>query len=727
MITVNQEKKIFHLKNKQVSYVFMVEEGGYLAHLYYGKAITAYSGTALYPRTNRSFSPNLPATTERVFSLDTLLMEYPSFGHGDFREPAQMIYHKNGTQVTDFVYQSYEITAGKPKLEGLPATYATVDEAATLTVTLKDSLSELELDLSYTIFLDYPVITRSVELKNTGKLSVEIKRLFSTAIDFSADEKEMIHLNGTWARERQMTREIIQTGTKKLDSKRGSSSHQQNPFIALVDPTTTEDQGEAYGFSFVYSGNHETLIEKDPYNQTRIMMGLNSFAFNWPLEVGQSFQTPEVVMVYANEGLNQMSATFHDLYNHHLIRGRYKNQVRPTLVNNWEATYFDFDEQKIMAIVDEAEQLGIEMFVLDDGWFGHREDDHTSLGDWFENEGKLACGLEGLAKQVHAKGMKFGIWFEPEMISETSRLFEEHPDWALQIPGRKLSPSRGQFVLDFSRAEVREHIYQQMKAILDRVPIDYIKWDMNRNMTEVYSSQLKVEEQGSVAHRYLLGLYDFLERLTNDYPEILFESCSGGGGRFDAGLLYYMPQTWTSDNTDAMARLGIQYGTSLVYPISSMGSHVSAIPNHQTERLTSLKTRGNVAMSGVFGYELDLNQLTELEKIEIKKQVTFYKKHRKLFQYGRFIRLLNPFESNDVAWIHVAKNQKTAILQYFRVLAEESYPLVRLKAAGLVPNKRYQMNGLIAYGDEWMTVGFYVDPDLKGDYQSETFYFKQID
>ncbi|MFZ1604107.1 MAG: alpha-galactosidase, partial [Enterococcus aquimarinus] len=567
-------------------------------------------------------------------------------------------------------------------------------------------------------------VIRSTTLINDSAETVEINQLASQSLDFPNRSFELIHLNGAWGRERQLTREKIEIGTKVLDSKRGSSSHHQNPFVTLVEPTTTEFQGEAYGFCLVYSGNHQTVIEKDNYSQTRVVMGMNPFNFAWQLPAGESFHSPEVVNVYSNQGLNQMSKTYHDLFNHHLIRGEHQLKERPVLINNWEATYFDFDDAKIHGIVDEAQALGIEMFVLDDGWFGERKDDHRSLGDWYEFEGKLEQGLEGIAQYVHDKGMKFGLWFEPEMISKDSDLHRAHPDWVLSVPGRPRSLSRQQHVLDFSRADVRDHIYQQMTAILDRVPIDYIKWDMNRNMTEVYSLLLDPEMQGEVSHRYILGLYEFMEKLTQAYPHILFESCSGGGGRYDAGMLYYMPQTWTSDNTDPIARLKIQYSTSLVYPISTMGAHVSAIPNHQTGRETSLDIRGNVAMSGVLGYELDLTTLSEEEKVLIVKQVDFYKEHRQLLQFGDFVRLKSPYEENEVAWMFVSKDKKEAIVFYFRVLVEASAPYVTLKLAHLDETLEYQIANHVISGDALMNIGMYIDPKLHGDYATQAFILK---
>ena len=725
MITFNKEQQVFHLCNNQISYLIEVEEHGYLAHLYFGKKINHYSGHYQYVRDMRSFGPYPEAADHDTFSLDTVMLEYPGYGFGDFREPAYNFKLKNGSRITDFRYDSFEIVQGKCAIEGLPHLYTNqATEAETLIITLKDDVAQLRLKLNYTIYQDYATVIRSTTLINDSTETVEINQLASQSLDFPNRSFELIHLNGAWGRERQLTREKIEIGTKVLDSKRGSSSHHQNPFVTLVEPTTTEFQGEAYGFCLVYSGNHQTVIEKDNYSQTRVVMGMNPFNFAWQLPAGESFHSPEVVNVYSNQGLNQMSKTYHDLFNHHLIRGEHQLKERPVLINNWEATYFDFDDAKIHGIVDEAQALGIEMFVLDDGWFGERKDDHRSLGDWYEFEGKLEQGLEGIAQYVHDKGMKFGLWFEPEMISKDSDLHRAHPDWVLSVPGRPRSLSRQQHVLDFSRADVRDHIYQQMTAILDRVPIDYIKWDMNRNMTEVYSLLLDPEMQGEVSHRYILGLYEFMEKLTQAYPHILFESCSGGGGRYDAGMLYYMPQTWTSDNTDPIARLKIQYSTSLVYPISTMGAHVSAIPNHQTGRETSLDIRGNVAMSGVLGYELDLTTLSEEEKVLIVKQVDFYKEHRQLLQFGDFVRLKSPYEENEVAWMFVSKDKKEAIVFYFRVLVEASAPYVTLKLAHLDETLEYQIANHVISGDALMNIGMYIDPKLHGDYATQAFVLK---
>ncbi|MFZ2694882.1 MAG: alpha-galactosidase [Lactococcus raffinolactis] len=730
LITFDESKNIFHLSNTSISYLIGIEKESYLSHLYFGKAIKTYHDGRKYPVMDRSFSPNPEGTPlkTRDFSLDVISQEFPSYGHGDFRNPAVQIKQTNGSSITEFVYDSYEIISGKPILDGLPATYVEGDEEAeTLVITLIDKLLNLKLKLSYTIYAQRNVIARNALLENNGTAPVVIEKLASLSVDLPEQDLELISLPGRHVKEREIERQTIQRGTRIIDSKRGTSSHQSNPFIAIVEPKTDEFTGTAIGLTLVYSGNHEMLVERDQFSQTRVMAGINPFGFEWALESDASFQSPEALLVYSDQGLNGMSQTFHDLLQNRLARGQYRQAERPILINNWEATYFDFDTDKIKKIVDSAADLGIELFVLDDGWFGKRDDDTSGLGDWFENTEKLKGGLKGIADYVHQKNMTFGLWFEPEMVNADSDLFRQHPDYALQIPGRSMSTSRDQYVLDFSRKEVRETITAQMRAILDTIDIDYIKWDMNRNLTEVYSATASAAHQGEVFHRYVLGLYEMLEELTTDYDHILWEGCSGGGGRFDAGFLHYMPQSWTSDNTDAVERLDIQYGTSLVYPISSMGAHVSAVPNHQTYRETGLEIRGDVAMSGVFGYELNLQDMTQAEKAVVLEQVAFYKTHRKLLQYGKFHRLLSPFESDQTAWLFVNGDQSQAIGFYFRKYAESAGPLRTLKFTGLAPEKTYQVNGDAIYGgDELMSVGLHIYPFLVGDYQSRKFVINEV-
>lgn len=730
LITFDEHHQVFHLSNKTISYIIGLERASYLSHLYFGKAIKTYHNSRKYPLIDRSFSPNpagLPLKT-RDFSLDVIPQEMPSHGHGDFRNPAVQIKQVNGSSITDFVYDSYEIIAGKPALKGLPATYVESDsEAETLVITLVDHLLDLTLKLSYTIFADRQVIARNSFLENKGQESVIIEKIASASLDLVSQDLELISLAGRHNKEREIERQTVQRGTRIIDSKRGSSSHQANPFIALVSPKTDEFTGTAIGLALVYSGNHEMLVERDQFEQTRVMAGINPFGFEWELAPSQSFQSPEALLVFSDQGLNGMSQTFHDVLQNRLARGKFKHADRPILINNWEATYFDFNTDKIKAIVDGAADLGIELFVLDDGWFGKREDDTSGLGDWFENTDKLSGGLAGISDYVHGKNMSFGLWFEPEMVNADSDLYRTHPDYALQIPNRSISTSRDQYVLDFSRKDVRETIIARMRHILDTVNIDYIKWDMNRSLTDVYSSTLDSANQGEVFHRYVLGLYEMLETLTTEYDHILWEGCSGGGGRFDPGFLYYMPQSWTSDNTDAVERLDIQYGTSLLYPISSMGSHVSVVPNHQTHRVTGLDIRGDVAMSGVFGYELNVQDMTIAEKVTVSEQVAFYKQHRQLLQYGKFHRLVSPFETSHAAWLFVNPDKSQAIAFYFRKFAESAGPLHTIKFAGLDPEKIYQVNGDASYGgDELMHVGIYLDPFMVGDYQSRKFVIDEV-
>lgn len=730
LITFDERNQVFHLSNKTISYIIGLERAAYLSHLYFGKAIKRYQNSRQYPLIDRSFSPNpagLPLKT-RDFSLDVLPQEMPSHGHGDFRNPAVQIKQVNGSSITDFVYDSYEIIAGKPALKGLPATYVESDsEAETLVITLVDRLLDLTLKLSYTIFADRQVIARNSFLENKGQESVIIEKIASASLDLVSQDLELISLAGRHNKEREIERQTVQRGTRIIDSKRGSSSHQANPFIALVSPKTDEFTGTAIGLALVYSGNHEMLVERDQFEQTRAMAGINPFGFAWELAPSQSFQSPEALLVFSDQGLNGMSQSFHDVLQNRLARGKFRHADRPILINNWEATYFDFNTDKIKAIVDGAADLGIELFVLDDGWFGKREDDTSGLGDWFENRDKLSGGLAGISDYVHGKNMSFGLWFEPEMVNADSDLYRAHPDYALQIPNRSISTSRDQYVLDFSRKDVRETIIARMRHILDTVNIDYIKWDMNRSLTDVYSATLDSANQGEVFHRYVLGLYEMLETLTTEYDYILWEGCSGGGGRFDPGFLYYMPQSWTSDNTDAVERLDIQYGTSLLYPISSMGSHVSVVPNHQTHRVTGLDIRGDVAMSGVFGYELNVQDMTVAEKVTVSEQVAFYKQHRQLLQYGKFHRLVSPFETSHAAWLFVNPDKSQAIAFYFRKFAESAGPLHTIKFAGLDPEKVYQVNGEASYGgDELMHVGIYLDPFMVGDYQSRKFVIDEV-
>lgn len=713
-IKVNLETKEFHLFNNNVSYIFRVlEKSNQLEHLYYGKKITHRD--SFIHLLEREIRPSCNMFEEdHTSTLEHIKQEYPSYGSTDYRYPAHMITNNIGSHISNYQYQSYKIFAGKKALHQLPATYVeNENEADTLEITLWDDVLKSKLILSYTIYENRNVICRHTRFINEGEESFYINNAMSASVDLPDDQYEMVHLNGAWAREAHVDSQKLFKGIQSVYSTRGASSHAHNPFLALKHLEATEHNGEVYGFSLVYSGNFLAQVEVDTYSVSRVLMGINPLQFKWKLNPNEAFQTPECVMVYSENGLNGMSQTYHELYRERLARGYWRDKVRPILINNWEATYFDFNEEKVLEIASTANDLGIELFVLDDGWFGERHVDTSSLGDWFENTDKLPNGIKGLSEKVDALGMKFGLWFEPEMVSKGTKLYEEHPDWIITTPDRRASHGRNQFVLDFSRPEVVDHIFTLMDNIIADSKISYIKWDMNRYITEAYSTSLEADQQGELFHRYILGVYDLYERLITKYPEILFESCAGGGARFDPGLLYYAPQAWASDDTDAVERLKIQYGTSMVYPLSSIGSHISAIPNHQVGRMTPIETRANVAYFGTFGYELDITKLSDEEKSKVKDQVSFFKEKRNLIRSGDFHRLLSPFESNEVSWMVVSKDHSEAIVGYYKVLAKPNDKYYRLKLKGLDPDKLYAIEGIKTthFGDELMNLGIVLGED----------------
>ncbi|HHX12907.1 MAG TPA: alpha-galactosidase, partial [Clostridiales bacterium] len=563
-------------------------------------------------------------------------------------------------------------------------------------------------------------IARSVRFINQGNSDLSILRALSMAIDFDHCNFDMLSLSGSWARERHVVRRAIVHGTQSIESRRGASGHAENPFIALMDKDANENRGEVYGFSLVYSGNFLASVDVDQYDTSRVVMGINPFDFSWKLESGEEFITPEVVMVYSNAGIGQMSRTYHRIYRNNLMKSKYKNIERPIVINNWEATYFNFNEEKIKEIAKQGSELGMEMMVLDDGWFGKRDSDNSSLGDWFVDKAKLPNGLHSLAEAVKSYGMKFGLWFEPEMISPNSDLYRAHPDWCLHVPDRHRSLGRNQLILDYSREDVREAILKMLTDILSSADISYVKWDMNRNMSEIGSALLEKSRQQETAHRYILGVYEVMDIITDRFPNVLFESCSGGGGRFDPGILYYMPQNWTSDDTDGVERLKIQHGTSLVYPTSAMTAHVSAVPNHQTGRVTSMDFRHHVAMSGNFGYELDVSKFNDDERAYIKKQVDLYKSIRKVIQFGDLYRLESPFEGNDTSLIYVSEDKKEAVVFLYRVLSIPNAPLGRTKLMGLNPSYNYKIDDeTIISGDQLLSYGINAPEELSwGDYKS---------
>jgi len=699
-ILFDKNKDLFILSTKSSSYIMQILDIGYLSHLYWGRKLTSYSSSSPYKK-------------DTHVNLDVLPQEYAVYGTGDLRSPSLEVEDDKGQTVSELKYITHSIVPGKPKLSTLPATYMNKDEeGSTLIITLLDEAKGVQVDLSYTVFEEFDVITRNAKITNVRRdhKTLFLNRALSICLDFEHSNYELFQLSGAWCREKNIYKRDLVPGIQGIDSTRGFSSHQQSPFLALTSKHANESYGEVYGFNLVYSGNFLGEVLVDQFDSARLSMGIHPFSFRWKLDANDSFETPEVVMVYSSFGLGDMSRSYHSFYRKHLLRGQYKEKIRPILINNWEATYFNFNEEKLLEIAHAGAELGMELFVLDDGWFGCRDSDNSSLGDWVVDKKKLPNGLSHLASLVEEKGLQFGLWFEPEMISPNSSLYKNHPDWCLQVHDRApmaFPSQRNQLVLDLSRKEVCDAIIDMMSDILSSGPISYVKWDMNRSMTDVGSTSLPSVRQMEVFHRYILGLYYMMDKLTSSFPQILFESCASGGGRYDPGILYYMPQTWTSDDTDCVERLKIQYGTSMVYPAITMGSHISASPNHQVGRVTSLKMRGHVAMSGNLGYELDLTKFTEEEKEEVKGQIEFYKSIRHIIQFGSFYRLLSPFEGNETAWLYVTDDKKEAVCFFFRVLVKPNTPLIKLKLDGLDPDKNYSINdsNVILSGEELMYNG----------------------
>ena len=717
-IHYHENTRTFHLFNASVSYIFTILENGTPGSLYYGARLTDKDDYSELLEMKRR--ANAPCTYEGnlLFSLEHLKQEYPLYGHGDLRYPACSMRRENGSHIFEFRYISHVIYSGKHGINGLPAIWcSTTDEMESLEVELEDANSGTRLTLYYTICSDLPVIARHTRITQAGASAVTIERVMSCNVDLIDDAWEMVQLNGAWSRERHVTTMPLRPGIQSVYSMRGHSSAQFNPFLALKRKECTETQGECMGFTLLYSGSFLAGVEVDNYHVSRVQIGIHPDCFEWTLQQGESFETPEAVYVYSEDGLNGMSQAFHTLFNRHLVRGKYRMKERPILINNCEATYFDFDEEKIVRIAETAAQAGIELFVLDDGWFGNRNDDHRGLGDWYVNLQKLPHGISGLSQRIHSLGMQFGLWIEPEMVNRDSNLYRTHPEWVMVDPDYVPCHGRNQYVLDFSRKEVVDYIFKCLDQVLDGADVNYIKWDMNRTMSEVYSRSHSSLQQGRVMHEYILGVYDLYERLIQKYPDILFESCASGGGRFDAGMLYYAPQAWTSDNSDAVERLKIQYGTSYVYPPSCMGAHVSAVPNHQVFRNTPFNTRANTAFYGAFGYELDLSKLTEDELEQVRQQVTFMKKYRSVFQYGTFYRLSSPFESNETVWMSVSQDQKTAIVGYYRVLNEVNVGYRRIRLKGLNPDEQYRisMDGRWIEGRELMKAGLVTSDYTSGE------------
>ena len=712
-IHVNEEHKLFHLQTAKTSYIFKILENGNAGQLYYGPQIPVKKDYPNLASRGERDCTNTLTVDQSDFQLELIKQEYAGLGKGDYRYPAYQITYPNGSRTSEFEYTGYEVADGKVRLKNMPSAFDDQgDDSQTLTVTFKDELANLVLQLHYTVFEKEDVIVRSATFINRGQEAVTLDRALSLQLDLPDHDYDMLQFSGSWARERHLIRTPLRSGIQSIGSLRVASSHQQNPFFALARPHTDNHQGAAFGFNFIYSGNFIDSVEVDQFDTTRVLVGINPDDFGWNLANGESFQTPEAVMTYTSDGLNRMSQQLGAFYQDHLINQHFAHQDRPILINNWEATFMDFNEAKLMKIVEQADKLGIEMFVLDDGWFGHRDDDKSSLGDWFVDQKKFSNGISGFADRVHDQGMKFGLWFEPEMISVDSKLYEKHPDWMIATPGRQGTPARNQYVLDMTRQEVVDYLFEHMSAIIKQTKLDYIKWDMNRNITEMYGAKLPADQQLEFPHRYILGVYQLYARLTEAFPKVLFESCASGGGRFDLGMMYYAPQAWCSDDTDAVERIKIQDGTSYGYTQNMWGAHVSAVPNDQVGRLTSLDTRVAVAYFGDFGYELDITKMVADELATIKKQVAFYKQYRHLFQFGKFYRLDNPDTNNDnvYGWQVVNEDRSEAILARFQILNGANPAYIRVYFAGLDPEVTYTVNdGQERFsGAELMNAGYFV-------------------
>ena len=715
-IIFNEKRRIFKLDTVHTSYcIGIVDEENFLGHIYYGRKL-ANDDLAYLMRTEEA--PFVPSRNnrDRASFLDSFPMEYTGSGLGDYREGTLSVRTTGGHAGVSLNYVSHKIYDGKPVLDGLPATYGNEEECKTLELLCEDSVLKLQIILLYTIFNDTDAITRSVKVINKGENAVYLTKVLSACIDMDNEGYEMITLHGSWARERAIQCRPVMKGKQGVSSNRGESGHQVHPFMAWKAHTASQESGDVYGMHFIYSGNFMAQIELNQFDSMRAMMGINPENFCWKLEKNESFQAPEVVCVYSADGIGGMSRTLHDLYRKHLIRGEYRDKKRPILINNWEATYFEFDTEKLLDIARQASKLGIEMLVMDDGWFGYRNDDNSSLGDWVVNEEKLKGGLKYLVDEVNKLGMKFGIWMEPEMISPDSDLYRAHPDWAIAIPGRTGSLSRNQYVLDLTRKEVRDHIYDMISAILRSANIEYVKWDMNRQLSDVGSYGLSEDRQGEIFHRQVLAVYELQERLTKDFPHILLENCSGGGARFDPGMLYYSPQIWCSDDTDAVERLAIQEGTAMIYPLSAMGAHVSDCPNHTVGRITPFETRGYVALAGTFGYELDVTKIPEEDRKMIPKQVAMYHKYNDLVREGDYYRIASYAENHFYdCYEVVSKDKSEALVTYVQVLNRPNYHSRRIRIPGLMPERTY----VIANTEDW--------PEIKQiEYTGETLHYAGI-
>lgn len=723
-VTFNEEKKIFRLDTEKSTYVMGVSPEGFLGHIYYGDRLFMEADNYLLRMEEPPYTPSVNKREKSAF-LDFFPMEYPTGGIGDYRESCLNIRNAAGNMGCELHYTGHEIYKGKKGLKGLPVSFATEDEAETLEITLKDADLDLEVVLSYTAFEKENVITRSVRVQNQGKEDLRIEKILSACLDMDNENFSMLSLHGTWARERHIQTGELHYGKQVISSARGESSHQEHPFIALVTNGTEQENGKVYAMHFVYSGNFMAETELCQFDNLRMTMGINPEEFSWLLTPGEEFQAPEVVIVYSGNGLGAMTRSYHDFYRNHLIRSKFKYEKRPILINNWEATYFDFNTDKLLDIAREAKKCGIEMLVMDDGWFGKRNSDNCSLGDWKVNEEKITGGLKHLVDEVNKIGLQFGIWFEPEMISPDSDLYRAHPDWAIQIQGREATQSRNQYVLDFSRPEVRDYAYECVASVLRSANIAYVKWDMNRQLSDLGSSYLPKERQQELFHRYVLGVYELQERLVTEFPDLLLENCSGGGARFDPGMLYYSPQIWCSDNTDAVERLMIQEGSALIYPLSVIGAHVSDCPNHSVGRVTPFETRGHVALAGTFGYELDITKIPEEDRALIPEQTATYNKYRQLIQQGEYYRIASYRENHKYdCWALSSQDKKEVLVTYVQVLGVPNSHSRKVFLRGFDPKVTYRLEGTEeTYTGEMLMKGGFLMKDFWGDFKSRLYHF----
>ena len=725
-IIVDEKTGLFQLITDNTEYQMKADKYGVLKHLWYGEK-TGCDMEYLQSYPDVGFSGNIyDAGNDRTYSLDTLPLEYACDGVGDYRITGAAAVHSDGSCALDLRYKSYRISKGKYSIKGLPAVYADESESETLEIVLKDKYSDIEVTLRYGVLPKLDIITRCASVANNTNEPVILTKAASLCLDIPHGEWEWVHFHGRHAMERLTERMPLCHGIQESSSTRGTSSHHQNPTVLLCSPDCTETSGSCIGAALMYSGSFQTKIQLDQMEQVRLVMGINPELFRWELKPSEVFDTPEVIMSYSSNGMEKLSHNFHKVIREHVCRGKYKLAERPVLINNWEATYFDFNEEKISKIAEQAAALGVDMLVLDDGWFGKRNDDCSGLGDWSVNEKKLCGGLGSLAEKIKKMGMKFGLWFEPEMVSEDSELYRTHPEWAIQIPSRKPIRSRYQLVLDMTNPEVREYLFNSISKILRSAGISYVKWDMNRSICDLYTPCLSAEDQGEISHRYVLGLYELLERLTSEFPDVLFEGCSGGGGRFDAGMLYYCPQIWCSDDTDAYERTKIQYGTSFFYPVSAVGSHVSAVPNHQTGRTTPIETRAVTAMAGSFGYELDLNTLSDSEKQEVREQITRFKKYGRLIHNGLYYRLSDPMNDKFAVWEFVSEDKKEVLVNgvIFRTEPNRTQYLIKLR--GLLPDADYRLDdsGGVYKGSALMNGGILLPKSWGDNYPVEMHFTK---